>query len=68
MEVSTLKTALQGQLHHAFPSVFGVDIAINPKNITQFLIHVIVLFLRFQNADFDLRLYIIVLLMTLLLM
>ena len=41
MEVSTPK--MEGKLHHArsFPSDFGEDTSINPKNITTFPYHFI---------------------------
>ena len=55
MEVSTPKT--EGKLHHArsaccisFPSVFGVNTSINPKNITTIPYHFISTLL---NANFD---------------
>ena len=55
MELSTPKT--EGKLHHArsawfisFPSVFGVDTSISPKNITTIPYHLISTLL---NANFD---------------
>ena len=54
MELSTPKT--EGKLHHArawcisFPSVFGVDTSISPKNITTIPYHFISTLL---NANFD---------------
>ena len=57
MELSTPKT--EGKLHHArsawcisFPSVFGVDTSINPKNITTIPYHFISTLL-YANFDFD---------------
>ena len=57
MEVSTPKA--EGKLHHArsaccisFPSVFGVDTSINPKNITTIPYHFISTLLN-ANFDFD---------------
>ena len=57
MELSTPKT--EGKLHHArsawcisFPSVFGVDTSISPKNITTIPYHFISTLLN-ANFDFD---------------
>ena len=57
MEVSTPKA--EGKLHNArsawcirFPSVFGVDTSINPKNITIIPYHFISALLN-ANFDFD---------------
>ena len=55
MEVSTPK--IPGKLHHAqmmhkFPSIFGVDTANNPKNITMTPYHFISRLLN-DNYDFD---------------
>ena len=57
MEVSTPKT--EGKLHHArrsacisFPTVFDVDISINPKNISMITYHFISTILN-ANYDFD---------------
>ena len=57
MELSTPKT--EGKLHHArsawcisFPSVFGVDNSISPKNITTIPYHFISTLLN-ANFDFD---------------
>ena len=57
MELSTPET--EGKLHHArsawcisFPSVFGVDTSISPKNITTIPYHFISTLLN-ANFDFD---------------